>query len=136
SSATAFQFVSGTLRLTNSSMTVGVAGLLGSNFQLNGDQHLEVTGGGLTVDPSALLYLNGGSALAGSLTNNGQIQLSGPTSLLSGGALSNNGMVAGSGRIANTLTNNLLGVVRANQSDWLQFSGVGNSNSGQINLLN
>jgi hypothetical protein len=105
--------------------------------QLNAGQHLEATGGPITVDPSALLYLPGGSALgAGGINNSGQIELADPAAQLSGGALVNSGIVSGNGRISNNLSNASPGTVRASGTDWLQFSGVSNTNNGQLNLFN
>jgi hypothetical protein len=135
--ASLFQFASGTFRLTNSDFTVGAGGLFGSMLQLDSSRHLEITAGAITVDPGALLYLPGGSALGGGgIVNNGQIQLAGPTSLLSGGALTNNGTIAGSGRITNELTNSIGASVEASGADRLQFSGSANTNDGSISTFN
>ncbi len=113
-----FQFNSGTFRLTSSSLTVGNSGFFGNVLQLNANQHIDIVGSPVTVDPGALLVMNG------------------LTSSLSGGSMTNNGIISGVGRISNNLINSPSGSIRATGSDWIQFTGASNTNNGQINVLN
>src|SRR5207248_930899 len=103
---------SGTLRLTNSDMTIGAGGIFGSTFQVNTGARVDITGAGkkAIVNSGAQLYLGGGSLSAvGGITNNGEIQLAAGASRLSGGSLVNNGLLRGSGRIDNLLSNSSTG---------------------------
>ena len=118
SSAGLVQFSSGTFRLTSASLTVGVAGLFGPTLQLAANQHIDIPNGPVTVDPGALIVLTS------------------PSATLSGGTLTNNGTLNGSGQIANNLTNSSSGLVRVSGTDWLRFAGALNTNNGQITLLN
>lgn len=130
------QFNSGTLQIS-SAQAVGLGSLFGSTLQLNNNQHVDVVNNTLTVNSGGLMLLAGGSMYASNgVTSNGQIQLSGPTAQLSGGSLTNNGIVSGNGRIANQLNNTSTGIVRASGSNWLQLTGSGNVNNGQLNLIN
>ena len=73
---------------------------------------------------------------AGGITNNGQIQLAGATSMLSGAALTNTGTISGTGRVSNSLSNLPFGTIEALGTDRLGFTGNNNTNDGHINVLN
>ncbi len=68
------------------------------------------------------------------IVNAGEIEMVSGSSL-SGGLITNTGLLHGSGAIANVLDNNAGGQVRAMTGDLLIFTGAGNTNSGAINLL-
>src|SRR5262249_19046410 len=109
---------SGTFRLTNASLNIGNSGLFGNTLQLAANQHIDVPNSSVSIDPGALLVL------------------SAPTSILSGGALTNNGTISGTGQITNNLANSSTGIVRTSNGDWLRFAGAVNTNDGQILLIN
>jgi hypothetical protein len=78
--------------------------------------------------------VDGALSAGGGIANAGEIEMvSGGT--LTGGMLTNTGLVHGSGSIGNVLDNNTGGQVRAMIGDLLTFTGAGNTNSGAINLL-
>lgn len=128
-----FAFNSGTFNLTSDNLAVGAGGLFGSVLPVSFGKTMNVTNT-TTVDAAGLLYVNGGSFWSGNLINNGQVAVDGLTSNL-GGAISNNGLLNGDGRISAVLTNNTNGEVRIGNGDALRFSAAGNTNSGEINLL-
>ena len=68
-------------------------------------------------------------------TNHGEILLNSPTARLKGGNLANDGLVRGDGRLETTLMNLAGGEVRAQAGDRLLFTGAGNTNTGNINLI-
>jgi hypothetical protein len=72
SNSGSIQFTSGTLRLSNSSLTVGNSGLLGNVVQLNSAQHVDVVGNAI-VNNGALLYLSGGSLTASNFATVAQL---------------------------------------------------------------
>ncbi len=63
-------FDTGSIELTNSGLTVGVGGLLGSAVSLVNDQSVIVSDV-TTIDPGSSLTINGGSLETDSITNNG-----------------------------------------------------------------
>jgi T5SS/PEP-CTERM-associated repeat protein len=127
-----FAFNSGTFNLTGDDLAVGAGGLFGGVLQVGLNQNINVSNN-TTVDGSGVLYLNGGSFSSGNLVNNGQVAINGLLSEL-GGALGNNGLLNGDGRVSAVLTNNASGEVQVGSGDTLRFSAAGNSNSGEINL--
>jgi hypothetical protein len=70
------------------------------------------------------------------MTNNGEVQLDGANSRITGGAVTNNSLIHGDGRISGNVTNNTAGELRASGSQRLVLGGASNSSSGQITLLN
>jgi len=128
------QFNSGTFNLTASDMTVGAGGLFGSSLALSSARAINVTQN-VTIAPSALLDLQGGAFSAGAIVNQGQILLESPLGGLSGGALTNSGLVTGTGRIDNALSNLAAGQVRADSGQRLRFTGSGNANAGLIQAV-
>jgi len=125
----------GTLAVTNSSFTIGANQPLGATVKLDFGTNLSVAPAGLNVDPGALLQVNGGAIYStGTVTNNGQVLLSAPTSLISSGTFQNNALVSGTGRITGTLNNGTLAEVRVDPSDSLQFQGPGNNSAGKFTL--
>jgi len=127
-----FTLNSGTFNLTGDDLIVGAGGLFGGVLQVSLNQNINVSNT-TTVDGSGLLYLNGGSFSSGNLINNGQVAINGLLSDL-GGALGNNGLLNGDGRVSAVLTNNAGGEVQVGSGDTLRFTAAGNSNSGEINL--
>ncbi len=128
------QFDRGTFNLTEDDLTIGPGGLFGSPLRLDHDHHVNVTNSA-TVDAGALLAVEGGSFSAGALTNNGQMELGGSTSQVSA-ALSNYGLITGSGWLRGALINRPGGQIRAEGGKRLQHEGVGYChNYGEITLL-
>jgi hypothetical protein len=132
-----FNFPAGTLRITASNLTIGAAGPFGTSYSLDAGHRIDTTGSNnLTVDAAAILALNGGSMnLGGGAVNNGQLLFTSPLSILTGGTLSNGGLVSGTGRVAANLGNAVSGEVRASSSDALRFLAPANTNAGSINLF-
>ncbi|MGE0384984.1 MAG: beta strand repeat-containing protein [Gammaproteobacteria bacterium] len=69
-----FNFIAGTLNLTNSDLVVGNGGPLGSAINLSAVQSLSVSGT-TTLAGAGLLTLNGGTFSTGKLVNNGSVFL-------------------------------------------------------------
>jgi hypothetical protein len=130
-------FLSGVLAFNGAGgLTVGSGGALGANVNLTAGKTVAVVNAVTTVVPTGIVFLNGGSLIASSLTNNGEIQILDPTSQLSGGTITNNKLIDGNGHVSNNLTNNALGEIRASNMQRLTFSGATNTNSGKINMVN
>ena len=126
---------SGTLGLTNSPLTIGTNQPLGATVKLEFGANIAIAGANnLTVDPLAELQLDGGAVYAGGVTNNGNIVLSAPTSLISGGTLTNNGLISGTGRVASVLSSSSTGEVRVDPNDSIQFQLAGNGSNGKFTL--
>src|SRR5262249_4977655 len=132
------QFTGGVFQLTNSALTVGSGGLLGSTLPLASGQRVDLASiNNLTVAADGMLSLTGGSVTTGgSVVNNGLITAFDLASLIGGGTLLNNGLVSGTGRVSSTLNNSSSGEVRVGATDTMMFSGASNSNAGKITLLN
>ena len=130
-------FVTGTLGITGGGgLTIGSSGALGANVTLNSGQTLNVSA--LTaVNPGAVLMVqNGRLDAAGGLINNGEVQLDGTNSRITGGAVTNNKLILGEGRISGNLVNNTTGELRATGGERLLLAGASNTNNGRINLVN
>ncbi len=126
---------SGTLGLTNSPLTIGTNQPLGATVKLEFGANIAIAGANnLTVDPLAELQLDGGAVYAGGVTNNGNIVFSAPTSLISGGTLTNNGLISGTGRVASVLSSSSTGEVRVDPNDSIQFQLAGNGSNGKFTL--
>jgi hypothetical protein len=69
---------------------------------------------------------------ANTFHNSGEVELAGSTTLLRGGQLVNEGLLAGSARIAMSLDNRVSGDVRAGPDDRLMFLDGGNVNRGRL----
>ncbi len=127
-----FDFDQGTLNLTNSSLTIGAAGLLGSTLVLQPGMAVNVTNATGNVDAGGQLLINGSTASfsAAGGTNNGQISV-----------------INGSLTYTDAMTNNTSGeltLVNATATfagDGIPTSGGGNNadgltNLGTLNLIN
>lgn len=127
---------SGMLALTASGLTIGSAQPLGASVKLDFGATISIGGSNaLTVDPGAIVQLNGGAAVGGgTFFNNGQIVLSSPLATLGGGTLSNAGLLTGSGRVTSRLLNQSAGEVRADATDSLQFQNNLNNSAGKFTL--
>jgi len=128
-----FQFNSGTFNLTNSNMTIGAGGLFGSNVQLSSAQTVNVSNA-TTINSGSVLTLNNGSFSSGSTTNNGDIVLNGASSRL-GGALINNSILKGTGRVDAQVTNNNGAQIRVAGGESMRFTSAGNTNAGRIEVI-
>jgi autotransporter-associated beta strand protein len=108
-----FDWTSGTLNLTNSSVTVGTGGVLGSSLTLNSGQTLDISGLGQSLAVTGTMNVNGGglnastiSQSAGTFTDAGTLALAATggnavTYNLSGGELTTGAISVGSGGIFN-----------------------------------
>ncbi len=114
-------------------MSIGAGGLLGSNVQLNSGQTVNVSNA-TTINSGSILTLNDGAFSSGLMTNNGDIVLNGPSSRL-GGALSNNALVKGSGRVEAQVSNNAGAQIRVASGESMRFTSAGNSNAGRIEVI-
>ena len=126
-----FAFNSGTFALTGEDLIIGPGGHFGSSLELNSGKTVEVTQNAV-IDENALLALAGGRFSAATTLNDGHVNLDGVTSELGGGTFENNGLVDGNGRISATLANAASGEVGVLIGDALRFTGVGNTNAGEI----
>ena len=124
-------FQSGTWKLTQDDLTVGLTGQTGATINLGASKHIDVTHN-VAIDAIGLVNLNGGSLTAATTTNNGQIHLAGVSSLLNGITIQNNALLTGDGRVGAALHNNATGQVRNTTGQTLSFLGSGNTNSGVI----
>lgn len=130
---------SGTLNITNSGVTVGSGGTLGSVVNVgNGMTINQTVATANTINGDGRLVLSGGTFnTTGTLTNNGEIQGTSSLATLGGtGTLVNNSTVLGTARIEKNLTNNAGGSIQAAGSDRLVFNGATNTNAGRIDVLN
>jgi T5SS/PEP-CTERM-associated repeat protein len=120
---------------TASPLTLGTGQPFGTSLRVGPGLNVTVNNTA-RVDAGSVLSLAGGSFTSGSAINNfGEIQLADDFSNLGGGALNNNGLVTGSGRVSSGLTNNSTGVVRAGQGQRLSFRGTNNTTAGAIDLV-
>ena len=108
-------FKRGFLGLTAVGLSVSPTGQFGDTLRLQSAQHLSI-GQTVVVATSGRVELTGGR--------------------LSAGLMENNGVVTGDGQIDGPLDNKSGGEVRADLTETLLFTGAGNTNRGNINLLN
>lgn len=118
---------------TVASLSVGAQSTGTAVLQLQNSGTLHVNGS-TTIQPRGKLQGSGTLNAVGGLTNLGQIELDNGLQL-SGGMLLNGGLLTGDGEIGNPLANANAGEVRITSGDRLHFTGTGNANDGQINLL-
>ena len=128
-----FTFNTGTFNLTNSNMNVGAGGLFGDNVVLSAGQIVNVTQTA-TIADDGVLTLNNGRFSAWTIVNDGDIILNGSSSRL-GGALTNNNLLRGDGRVDATLDNTVDGEVRVNDGETMRFTGASNTNAGRIESI-
>jgi T5SS/PEP-CTERM-associated repeat protein len=128
-------FRKGALQITAADLAVGLGGLFGPSLTLAAGQDLNIVQN-VTVAPEGVLAIAAGGALsAGSLVNQGLIDLGGTTArLASFAAISNDGVIRGTGRIDGALANNASGEVRVEVGHTLTFASSA-SNSGDVRLL-
>lgn len=89
----------------------------------------------IEVNNNGILVVDNGALNSTNYTNNGEILLTNPIARLKGGNLDNDGLVRGEGRLETMLTNLAGGEIRAQAGNRLLFTGAGNTNMGDINLL-
>jgi len=132
---TKLQFNTGTLNLTQDTLTIGLGGLLGRTVEVADGQTIQVTDNA-QVDLTGALLISGGAFVPKSTVNFGEIRLGGGTSpgpaLLAGGGLGNHGLIAGGGRISAPLTNFLEGLISTGPGQHLLLTGGENSNGGTM----
>ncbi|MBM4017927.1 MAG: PEP-CTERM sorting domain-containing protein [Planctomycetes bacterium] len=83
------------------------------------------------------IFVGGASTiyLGGAMTNDGELIMEYPAALVYGpGALTNNGVIRGEGRIANPVTNAAAGEIWAEEDSRLTFDGVFAPNAGELIL--
>ena len=125
---------SGIFNLTNSDLVLRASGQFGDTLQLASAQQTNVTLN-TVIDSDGLLVVDNSALTSTNYTNNGEIVLTKSTAQLKGGNLDNAGLVHGDGRVETTLTNESDGEVRARNGERLVFNGTGNTNVGEINVL-
>ena len=115
------------------SLTIGAqqSGVAELRLQPNGHFIIETA---LTVQSGGKLLVNGVVNAAGTVTNMGEIELV-PGAQLNGDILGNTGAVRGAGVVGNILQNLSGGEVRASAGQRLFFSGAGNTNAGDIEVI-
>ena len=95
--------------------------------------------GGLTNQPTGLLTVaqNFAAIVNGAVVNQGEVQLGGLGTTLSGtGTLTNTGLIRGDGIIFKSIANGTTGEIRLEFGKRIKFSGSLGSNAGRLNLLN
>ncbi|MCX7427215.1 MAG: PEP-CTERM sorting domain-containing protein, partial [Planctomycetia bacterium] len=127
-------FNAGTLAIHNMILTVGAGGPLGSSLELSSGQHITVDMASSIASTGRLCVGGGVSFHAGTLTNQGELQLAGHTARVSASQILNYGLIHGSGRLDGPLANTAGGQVRVDTGDWIIVSAANSENSGTINL--
>jgi hypothetical protein len=124
----AFNWTSGTLNLTNSSLTVGSGGALGSSLTLGNGQTLDISGSGQNLAVTGTMNVNGGG-------------LSVSTIAQSAGTVTDTGTMALASTGGNAVTYNLSGGsasvsgrLQVNGGGSLTQSGSGSLTAGSITL--
>jgi T5SS/PEP-CTERM-associated repeat protein len=85
--------------------------------------------GGITNPAGARMFVTDGSVSAGSTyTNAGELNLAGSTATVSAASLFNAGLITGTGRINNVVTNNAAGQIRVASGQRLEILGGANAN--------
>jgi autotransporter-associated beta strand protein/T5SS/PEP-CTERM-associated repeat protein len=135
-----FNLQTGSLQVTNASLTIGSAGPLGASVTVGPGLTLRVTNVAQTfaVASDGVLNLTGGTVTAGLMTNAGEIDFGSPVAALgnSGQQLTNTGRLAGTGRVNANVANNASGIIAVDAGQRLVFAGSTNSNNsnGTIEL--
>lgn len=119
---------------TIKSLTIGTStiGVVTLSMQSGGTMNVD---GATTIGPGGRIAGSGTFNAAGGIYNSGEIDLGAGTLQLTGDVISNNGVIRGSGSVANILANNPSGEVRLSTGDRMVFSAAGNSNAGKIEVL-
>ena len=71
----------------------------------------------------------------GGISNSGEIDLGSNALQLAGGALTNDGVLRGSGDVGNRIVNSPTGEVRMRGGQRMRLAGTGNSNAGMIDVV-
>jgi hypothetical protein len=130
-----FSFSSGTLSITGASgLTIGTGAALGDTLSATSGQTINVTNLTTVASTGTLVIGDGRLNAMGGLTNNGEVRLSGTAPRLIGGAITNNKLIRGDGRIDNNITNSSTGEIRAESGKTLLLTGSNGANNGKINL--
>jgi hypothetical protein len=127
-------FYSGSLTYLGG-LTIGTGGLLGTNLTLT-SQH-SLTNSLTTVNSGSLLSIESGAGFStGTLTNNGQVILSGLDAVANATTINNAGLLRGEGRlVVGTFNNNANGELRAEEGKLILVQGANGTNAGRVNLL-
>jgi len=128
------EFLAGSVELTASGLGIGAAGLFGDVYETSSNRML-TSAGNVVVDPAAILRLAADTLAAPRIVNQGDVQIAGLKVGGQIGVLENAGLVRGNGQIDSVLENTAGGEVRALAGNELRFTGSGNTNAGEINLL-
>jgi len=130
-------FTSGTLEYTGGSFSVSGSGPFGDTVVFGPGKIVSVTGSATaSVGSEGYVSLSGGRlSVDTTLTNDGEIVLSSPTTRIQGdGTFTNNGLLQGTGRIEiSDVINSSSGVIRAGSGQSMRFL-TAVSNSGRIEL--
>ena len=128
--------------LNTRSLRNGGTQIIGPGGSVTVDQTATVEHGGLlTVDggnfAADLLLIEDGAefAVPADCTSAMEVRLAGTSARLSGGTLTNQGILAGEGRVSAILANDVTGGVRAADGERLIFTGAGNTNGGSVEVL-
>ena len=138
-----FTWTSGALNLTNSSLTIGSSGPLGTALTINSSKLLTVSGT-TTIDPLRAVTISGGSFSTGDLVNNGAFNFvsgtlgitgAGGLTVGTGGALGATATLGAGQRlnVANSLGVNASGLLVV-ESGATVTAGGGIVNDGEIHL--
>ena len=127
-----------------SNLTVAGGTLAGNLLSTNADVIARFDAGGtgifvngITNSAGARLYVTDASVSAGTtFTNSGELHLAGSTATVSATALTNSGLVEGSGRINSVVTNNSAGQIRVATGQRLEILGAAgtNVNNGLVDV--
>lgn len=128
-----FSFQSGVLGLTRDALVVGSGGLLGASVALSSERRLEVLGS-LEVAGAGLLSVAGDGLAAGSLRNQGTLQMQPGGARVEVGILLNEGRLQGEGLLSGSLQNAKQGQVRVGAAQLLQVGGA-LDNEGSLLVL-
>jgi T5SS/PEP-CTERM-associated repeat protein/autotransporter-associated beta strand protein len=90
----------------------------------------------VTLNSGAVTQVSdlGTLAATNGVTNNGLLQLNGPAAAVNGFVANNFGVIQGTGRLNNGLSNGTGGTIRARAGDYIVVDGVGPTNLGNIEL--
>ncbi|MCC7083947.1 MAG: hypothetical protein IT427_02945 [Pirellulales bacterium] len=127
-------FNSGSLAYTGS-LTIGAGGLLGTNLTMTNDHSLTLVGTATVNSGSLLLIESGAGFNVSTLTNNGQVILSGLDAVAAATTTNNAGLIRGEGRIVGAFNNNTSGELRAEPGKLILVQGANGTNAGRVNLL-
>ncbi len=121
-------------RLEGNSLTVTNSGPTATVLHLRNGGTAQLTAGA-TLAAGTTVFVDDGSALVagGQITQASELQLTG-TGRVAGTALSNSGLVAGSGRIDANVLNNSTGQIRIGAGERLLLRGGSHQNNGLVDL--